>query len=127
MPTKKLLAPFDPRDPDKITRDFLMPDLSGSKPALVSIAKAVPSDYGFTVYIGQEISTNDFLKRLIDSSDRRIESVHDTIALVDDYLAKVSLCKIGDVVQIAHDPDAPLSYSLRKVSVKRHRRGPKLP
>ena len=100
MKSRKILAPFNPARPDKRIDGFLCPFVDGT--GAVSLIEANSRqrwETGMVVFVGQEISSDDFFAKVVDAGVQ-ICSVSAYLDRIDDYLRQVSTYKIGDIVLV---------------------------
>lgn len=97
--TKKLLVPFDPKNPDWTPREFIIPQMMNGQTCLVGVNNGKAFGYGQVVYIGQPISEHDLFARLVDSG-AVIDDVDETLNRFRQYVECVSRLRIGNVVKL---------------------------
>jgi hypothetical protein len=112
MNTKKLLVRFNPKAPDKASSDFVVPVQDGEESVFFGLKSRRASKTGVMVYVGREVSVNDLFARLVDSG-RRIENVHKTLDVLQDYIQMLQHFRIGNVITI--EVDTVSGFRLQKL------------
>ena len=100
MRTKKMLIPFDIKQPRKKLNGFLYPSIDKTEVnSFLEIDTNKEWNVGRVVFTGIEISKNDVFARIVDSG-KKIKSVDDLLSTIEDYIKQISNLKIGDIVEI---------------------------
>lgn len=100
MKTKKMLVPFDIKQPRKKINGFLCPNFDKEEiNSFLEIDTNKEWNVGRIAFIGMEISKNDVFARIVDSG-KKIKSVDGLLNTIEDYIEQISNFKIGDVVGI---------------------------
>lgn len=113
MTTKKLLVAFDPKKPDQRSSDFLVVVLEDQQPKLLGVRSKKPAVSGLMVYLGKEITANDLFAKLVDTG-RKIESVEQTLRVLENYIQKLQDYRIGNLVSV--EADAANGFKLVKLA-----------
>jgi len=113
MTTKKLLVAFDPKKPDQRSSDFLVVVLEDAQPKLLGVRSKKPAVSGLMVYLGKEITANDLFAKLVDTG-RKIESVEQTLRILENYIQKLQDFRIGNLLNV--EADAASGFKLVKLA-----------
>ncbi|NOS70669.1 MAG: hypothetical protein HOP33_12155 [Verrucomicrobia bacterium] len=100
--TQKLLVTFDSKNPSQLTDDFLVVVLESAQPKLLGVRTKKIATSGLMIYVGQEITVNDLFKELVDTG-RKIESVEQTLRVLENYIQKLQEFRIGNLLNVEAD------------------------
>ncbi len=109
---KKMLVPFDEKNPGKVSRDFIYPETAGSDVFFTGIKKTKKWNKGMVVYTGKDITANDLFAKIVDSG-KKIDSVQRFVDDLREYLLQVSEFSIGNILEIQRDGSR--GFRLKKV------------
>ncbi len=125
MKTKKMLIPFDAKQPRKRFNGFLCPNIDKEEmDSFLEIDTNKEWRLGRVAFVGIEISKSDVFARIVDSG-KKIKSVDGLLSVIEDYLGQMSNLKIGDVVEIK--PQENGKFELLKLQKSPRRVNRKLP
>ena len=113
--TKKLLVAYDPKKPRGQSGDFLVPILDTGGLCLWGTRSKQRVDQGRLVYLGEEITLNDVVARLVDSG-HKIESVERTLRQVEAYLRMLQDYRIGNILVVEAASSEDCGFRLRKLA-----------
>jgi hypothetical protein len=96
--TRKMLAPFDPEQPDKVIKGFLYPNIdSESTGSFEQIGTGKKWSAGIVVLVGREITKEDIFAKIVDSG-RQASVINVLLESLDVYLQQINEHRIGDIV-----------------------------
>ena len=100
---------------EKVSRnEFVIPALQDEYQSFFGLKSRNNCTYAALTYTGQEITTNDVFARLVDSG-QKIESVDQTVQMLEAYLQMLQEYRIGNVLAIESIPDEP-GFKLKKIA-----------
>ncbi|PIE49679.1 MAG: hypothetical protein CSA39_01285 [Flavobacteriales bacterium] len=113
---KKLLAPIDINNVEKKVQGFLYPNINTHKiNNFINVKDCTKWDYGMVVYVGRDVTIEDFFTKIVDSGVR-ISSVKKTTKLLKRYFNVLKEIKIGTIVRVTHDDENDFIFEKVKVS-----------
>jgi len=113
MTTKKLLVAFDESKPDGGAGDFLAVVYEQGTPHFLGLRTKRLWRSGRMVYIGKEITANDLFAKLVDTG-RKIESVEQTLRVLENYIQSLQEFRIGNLLSV--EADVANGFKLVKVA-----------
>jgi len=117
--TKKALVRFDPKKPEKITSDFLAPNVTGyGEIQLISLKNGKSAAYGVVVYTGHDLNPPDLFAKLVDSK-HKFASVDQSLKALEFYLQELMTFKIGQILELHPDDTLPHGFQIRKSSISK--------
>jgi hypothetical protein len=118
MNTKKILAPIDLGDPNKILSGYLYPNIDLENiTSFLDITKNKEWEVGMVVFLGKSINKNDLFSKIIDTG-KHVPSVSRLIDSIENYFQQLSKFKIGDFVGIKPTEEGFELIKLEKPRVK---------
>ncbi len=109
---KKMLVPFDEKNPGKRISDFIYPELDEAGVAFVGIKKSKKWKQGMIVYTGVEITANEILTK-ITNTGKSIKSVESMTENLQQYVSQLSEFSIGNILEV--EKDETLGFKLKKI------------
>ncbi len=102
MSTKKLLVAFNPEKPNANSSDFLVPVKVDGRYVFQGVSSGKFFEYGVVILTGMPVTMNDIFSKLIDLGVR-IESVDNTVCLINYYFELLKGVKITNIIKIAQN------------------------
>jgi len=113
--TKKLPVSLSYGAFQTAAHEFLIPALDARIEGFEGLTSGRVFPYGAVSYLGKEITVGEVFARLVDSG-RKIDSVDQTIKLLEAYFEKLHEYRIGNVLTVERCATAPCGFDLKKVA-----------
>ena len=113
--TKKLLASFDPLNPEGRGGGFVVPVVENERTCFFDLKSKRISEFAMMVFVGREITANDLFAKLVDTG-REIPGVEETLSMLSRYILCLANYKVGNVVSVETSDHEDNAFQLVKLA-----------
>ncbi|MCA9092447.1 MAG: hypothetical protein KDA68_03085 [Planctomycetaceae bacterium] len=115
-----MLSAFDPRFPDKVINDFVVPWQADPESPFVfrGLEKGNTWSHATVVYIGKLISEHDLIERITKADLPNRESLY-SLEWLAEFLAEIKTHRVGEVVRIVPGDSESRPFALEQFKLNR--------